>query len=567
MRKHARLIVLLVALAMALSACGGGTPAPAATTAAAATEAATTAAAAAATEAATTTAAGTTAAGAAATTAAAAATVAATTPQAAPAQIEEDLPFVSLYYFFTGSDQDDLPLVQAAMDEYFMERLNCTVTLTPIPGGEWSTRVPMLFSAGEQIDLIFDQSNRGYYTNVANGAYHPLNDLFAQYAPDAMAHMAVNAPGIIDAPKVAGELYGVPCQKQTPQSEAWYYRKDIADAIGMDVDSLVTLQDLEPYLIKIQESYPEMTPYYLSSSSGINMEWATDAIRDNPYRYEELTGAITLLIVDLEENKVLNHFETEWDLDRFETLKRWQDMGLINPDAATTTTGGGDMFRAGKTWFIGAGGSPTTLSQMQTSYGTDFYRWRCTPPIVNTYQNVTALTCIPQSSIDKERAMMVINLFHSDPVIINLFNSGIEGKHHVIDENGRFALPEGVTTKGETGYAFGFETFFGNMFLNTLWYNETEDRYDELREYNFESRQSKIMGFYVNMENITTEYAAVESVRVQYVPILKAGVSPNVAETLREMNEKMYANGLQKVIDDAQRQYDEFIAANNMRVD
>jgi putative aldouronate transport system substrate-binding protein len=100
------------------------------------------------------------------------------------------------------------------------------------------------------------------------------------------------------------------------------------------------------------------------------------------------------------------------------------------------------------------------------------------------------------------------------------------------------------------------------MFLNNLWFNEENNRYDELREYNLTARKSKIMGFYVNMENITTEYAAVEAVRVQYAPILKAGVSSNVADTLKELNDKMYANGLQKVIDEAQRQYDEFIAVN-----
>ena len=528
MRKQAKIWVVILAAALALSACGGPS-APPATTAAATTAAATTA-----------------------------ATTVATT--AAP-ETQPELPRVDLKYYISSSEQDDAATVQAAMDEYFLDKLNCTVEVIAL-GSEYGTRAPLLFSAGEQVDLIFDQSTRFYYTNVANGIYNPLNELFEKYGQDAIAQMNINTPGIIEAPKVAGELYGIPCQKQTPQCEAWYYRKDIADEIGLDVDTLVSLQDLEPYLIKIQESHPEMVPYYVSSSSGIHTEWTTDVIKADPYKYEEITGAITLLLVDLESDKVLNHYETEWDLDRYETLKRWQDLKLINADAATTTTGGGDMFRAGKTWYVGAGGSPTTLSQYQTSFGTDFYRWRSTGPIVNTYQNVTALTCIPRTTVDAERAMMVINLFHSDPVIVNLFNSGIEGKHHIVDANGRYALPEGVTTKGETGYAYGFETFFGNMFLNNLWFNETEDRYEELREYNLTSRQSRIMGFYLNMENITTEYAAVEAVRVQYAPILKAGVAPNVADLLKELNDKMYANGLQKIIDEAQRQYDEFIAAN-----
>jgi len=44
--------------------------------------------------------------------------------------------------------------------------------------------------------------------------------------------------------------------------------------------------------------------------------------------------------------------------------------------------------------------------------------------------------------------------------------------------------------------------------------------------------------------------------------LLRAGVVTDVEATLKEMNDKMYANGLQTVIDEAQRQYDEFVAAN-----
>ncbi|MDR3121794.1 MAG: ABC transporter substrate-binding protein [Clostridiales bacterium] len=551
-----KVIPVLLALFVALSALAGCGSGGAQTTTAAATtaQAATTAAAATTEAAAATTAAATTAGGAAAE---------ATTTAAAAAEdqpVAAELAPLSLVYYIAATEQTDSATVQAAMDAYLTEKLNCTLTIVPIQSSEWNTKMPLIYSAGEQVDLAFDQANRGYYTNAANGVYHPLNDLFAQYGQGAAEQMEINTPGLIDAPKIGGVLYGVPCEKQTAQCEAWYFRKDIADEIGLDVETLVTLQDLEPYLLKIKETHPEMTPYYVSTGSGIHTEWATDAIKDNLTKYEELNGAVNLLLVDLEQDKVLNHYETEWDLDRYQTLKRWQDTGLINPDAATTTTGGGDIFRAGKTWLIGGGGAPTTLSSYQSGYGTDFYRWRATGPIMNTYQNTTALTCIPRTALDPARSMMLINLFHTDKEYVDMFNSGIEGKHHVTNADGKFELPPGASSKNDTGYAYGFETFFGNMFLNTLWYNEKEDRYTELREYNQAARKSKILGFYVDMANITTEYAAVEAVRTQYAPILKAGVSPDVAATLKEMNDKMYANGLQKVIDEAQRQYDEFIA-------
>lgn len=85
---------------------------------------------------------------------------------------------------------------------------------------------------------------------------------------------------------------------------------------------------------------------------------------------------MNLLVVDLETDTVLNHYETEWDKDRYETLQSWQQKGYINSDAATTTTTGTDMFRAGKTWMIGGGGAPTTQGTYVQNYGCDFVRWR-----------------------------------------------------------------------------------------------------------------------------------------------------------------------------------------------
>ncbi|MDI9499198.1 MAG: ABC transporter substrate-binding protein [Bacillota bacterium] len=473
--------------------------------------------------------------------------------------LTEDLAFVELNYYIRASEQDNAEPVQKAMDEYFRDKLNCTVHVYPVPGQEWVQKMPLTLSSGEQVDLVFDQANTGFYTNVSNNLYLPLDALVAEFATDMLAEMDVNTPGLIDAPKVDGVLYGIPCQKQTAQSEAWYFRKDICDKYEFKIDELVTLQDLEPLLITIKDNEPDMVPYYVSAGTGVHMEWTTDAIKDNPFRYEELNGAVNLLIVDLETDKVMNHYETEWDLDRYTTLKRWQDEGLINPDAATTTTGGGDMFRAGKGWMVGGGGAPTTLSTYEVLFGTEFYRWRATQPITNTYQNTTALTCITRTTADAERSMMVINLFHTDREIVDLFNSGIEGTNYIVNAKGHFELPEGMTSQSDTGYAYGFETFFGNMFLNTLWENQPEDRYVELREYNQNARRSKIMGFYVDMKNITTEYAAVEAIRTQYAPILKAGAAQDVQATLDELNEKMYANGLQKIIDEVQTQYDEFI--------
>lgn len=95
----------------------------------------------------------------------------------------------------------------------------------------------------------------------------------------------------------AASWYGIPCPEADRQCEAWYFRKDIVEKYNMDFvaengvdtnENLVSLQDLEKYLAIIKENEPDMVPYYVSAGTGVHMEWITDVIRDDPYRYEEL---------------------------------------------------------------------------------------------------------------------------------------------------------------------------------------------------------------------------------------------------------------------------------------
>ena len=208
----------------------------------------------------------------------AAATEAATTKAAAAEQSAKDLKFVSLKYYIRAGEQEDSDSVQKVMDEYLKEKLNCTVTIFPV--SEWVQKMPLVLSSGEQVDLTFDQVFTGYYTNSANNIYLPLNELLEQHGQGIIETSSVNCPGILDGPKIKGVLYGIPCQKQTAQCEAWYFRKDICDKYNMDISSLVSLQDLEPYLQIIKENEPEMVPYYVASGTGAHQEFITDVIKE-----------------------------------------------------------------------------------------------------------------------------------------------------------------------------------------------------------------------------------------------------------------------------------------------
>ena len=69
-----------------------------------------------------------------------------------------------------------------------------------------------------------------------------------------------------------------------------------------------------------------------------------------------------------------------------------------------------------------------------------------------------------------------------------------------------------------------------------------------------------LVGFSFNNENVKTEYASVMNITAQYLPQLFTGSAADVDQTVAEMNQKLYDAGLQKIIEDMQKQIDEWAA-------
>ncbi len=86
------------------------------------------------------------------------------------------------------------------------------------------------------------------------------------------------------------------------------------------------------------------------------------------------------------------------------------------------------------------------------------------------------------------------------------------------------------------------------------------DIWEQYEKYNSEMMTSKAYGFTFDSTPVTTEEAQLASVYEQYSKDLAFGVV-DVDSKLKEFNDALYAAGLQKVMDEKQRQLDEWLAA------
>ena len=109
-------------------------------------------------------------------------------------------------------------------------------------------------------------------------------------------------------------------------------------------------------------------------------------------------------------------------------------------------------------------------------------------------------------------------------------------------------------------YHFGQGWILPNQFVCTPWINEGADIYERVIEYNKNAKESLALGFVLETSSILTEIAALNNIRDEYVNALNAGaVDPEVY--LPMFLQAQEEAGMQKVIDEIQRQLDAFIAS------
>jgi len=454
-------------------------------------------------------------------------------------------------------------MVQAAVNAYLEEKINAEAELIPLDWSVFKNRMTLMLQSQEDLDLAWVSDWVGYYTFAENGILLPLDKLLGAYGRGIIS---VTAPILLSGPVYKGKLYGLPTNKEIAQYGAMYFKSEIIDKYGFDVNSIKYLKDLEPWWQTIKENEPDLTPIYFSTEDSpinwlrlpVSAEYAND--RDVRY-FDVFGGSRTAAIrIDVRENKAVYAYDLP-DVEAFYRLIRdWYLKGYINQDASVNQTNFQDQFNAGKSWQVGSTYQPGQLEFWQNALNnTPLTLLKGGKPLATTSTCTAALTAIPAVSRNPERAMMLINLMYTDPYLVNLINYGVEGRNYVM-RDGRMQLPEGVSNWGGNGYQPGVAWEFGNAFLLNELAGDIPDKYQRMREFNSaEVTMSPLFGFVFIQEPVKTEIAAVLAAIDEYALILENGLD-DTDKTLSALKDKVYGNGMQKIIDEVQRQYDEWRA-------
>lgn len=453
-------------------------------------------------------------------------------------QSENEKP-VELIWYTIGTPQKDTERVNEEINKYTLEKINATVKLNLIDWGDYTQKMGIMSASGQPIDIMFTASWAfDYVQNARKGAFMPINDLLESHGQGILD---ILDPAFLDGSKVDGINYGVPANKELPAQEVWRFNKQLLDKYDLSIDDVYTLESLEPLLETIKENEPNITPLAVAKDFM--------PLAGYDYLIEKLPMAVKL---DSTDYKVVNILETPEMQKELATMRKYYQAGYIATEAATLDTMN-DAHLAG-TWFTDrATTQPFADNLWSASYGYPVVSTPAFEPIIYNWSVMGSLQAISANSEHPEKAMEFLNLLNTDVYLRNLVDSGIEGVHYEkISENMMRNLPDSKN--------YDMPTFsLGNVFLTYLTEGDPETKWEEFETFNAAGKPSPILGFNFDTSDVSTELATLQNVKEEFWSVLMTGtVDPDAYIPMAI--EKFKAAGLDKVIAEAQKQLDAWVA-------
>ena len=471
---------------------------------------------------------------------------------------------LDIYWVGNGDNEAVRAGVEAAVNEYVEPLIGAKVSYHIIGWGDWNDKAINALQSGEKMDLIFTADWEGYGVEVSGGLLMPLDDLLEQYGQGIKETLPQT---FLDGVKVNGVLYGIPTNKELCVPEGFIVNKTAAEAIGWDVvaddPSIKTTADLEPWLQKYKEMFPDKYPYLMDGQAGrwVDEPWCPDWCGMG-------TNSIAMKMAKGEDGNfdetIYSIFATPEQEEHIRLMYKWGQAGYISPDAALTsfdyngTFGRGDFLVFAQP-LKGNGIKAAEMYQANATAEFECVEITMQPKYVVTTHAGGSMFAIPVTCGNPEAAMKYLNLMHSDATLVNLMLFGAEGQNYTkIDDTTVEVIPD-ANWYGVHGGAWTV----GNTLLQYVTKGEDPQKNALLQSYADDAIATASLGFRFVKDNVADQIAAVDAVVSEMAnPLMCGQVDPDDPSLgIEALKTALTDAGMDEVIAEVQTQYDAWKAA------
>lgn len=465
---------------------------------------------------------------------------------------------VKLKMYILGDKPKDADAVYAKMNELLKQKINATIDVNFISWGDQPTKYPLLFSSGEDFDLVFTAS-WCYYNQIAtrNGFLELTPELLQKYAPQSWK----NEPKIAwEQAKINNKIYMIPNDQSEFSYKVFGIRGDLREKYN--IPEIKNMADLEKYYDAIVKNEKDIVPLI---NGGIqNLQ---EPLEMQPNKFAAITGTYAtdpILAYDMTDTtgKIFSIIDTPQYKDYVVKMKEYADKGYWSKSSISSKETKDDGFKAGKAasmvWNIG------TVAKDIKIMNEAHPEWKA--EVVDILPGAKKFVApytsngvaINANSKNPERALMALDLLRYDRDIYDLTFYGIKGTHwEAVGDTQYKTLAATANFPAGNVCPWGWHTPINRTDvnqpaivdqLNNKWLKE-DTIHNPLETFTFDDSKVK------------NEMAAINTVITQYGLPLHFGITDDPVKGIEVYKQKLKAAGLEKVIKEVQTQADAFIKA------
>lgn len=462
----------------------------------------------------------------------------------------DEEPYEINYLYLVAQEGANQSKVSEAVNDLALTEVNMSVNLIPMTFGTYAQQLSMMLAANEPLDILPVMSTD--YSTYIEAQYLTNAADYLEYASDILEVLGEDA----NAGYLGDFLVGFGQMKERAFPAGLVVRKDIFDELGYQIgDFNVTTEDYSTYeqitdmFSAVKQAYPDVVMFDGNST----MAGQTISYVDN-------IGSEFGVLENYGQTKtVTNWFESEQYQTFCKISREWFTSGYASKDIAVNQESGEIKMKSGNCFSYLTVMKPNSAVEKlaQTGYEVEII------PLSDAVKKTSAvngsLIAIANASESPEKAMQFMNWTYKSGAFNDLINWGIEGEDWVETQDGMAAYPDGIDANN-VGYHNDYGWAYPNQFAGHPWTGNPSDIWEQYQAYNDGLMISEAFGFTFDPRDIAEEEIRLNVVYEKYFRDLSFG-AVEVEETLQKFNDELYAAGLQTVIDEKQRQFDEWLAA------
>jgi putative aldouronate transport system substrate-binding protein len=455
--------------------------------------------------------------------------------------------------FFESEIPKDIDKISEAVSRLTEEKIGASITLMPllyvfgisdtsdVADPVKMSELELLEKQGVTFDVLPD--------DMPGARFLELDNLLDQYGREAKA---VIGDELLNFTRADGKLYVLPSVSDYVASSGVAMRKDIVEKYDIDLSSIHSLKDLDPVLERVHALEPDLR---LISPNQTRRGFL------GRLRFDD---AFLRCVCDLDpENpsRVVNYYATDEYRDAVNRFRRWYLSSYLPDQMMLQNTRAEQLMQAGELFAYNCAYKPGVDYEESMSSGRDVVVAPLMEPVITRRSLDSSRWGISQSCLNPGKAMQFLNLLYTDSDLVNLLIYGIEGEHYVRLPDGTIGYPDGMDAE-TAGYRNTVPWVLPNQLLSYVWHGNDPDVWKKTEVFNKTARVSKVIGFTFDPGPVQQENDALNGIVSNYSYGLETGqLDPDVY--LTKMLKEMEEAGVERVIAEAQRQYDLFLKGEN----